>query len=362
MWGSKKYLKGLILGLVIIICATIGYYYKIYKNNDEKKDIKRIKIGLSMDSLVVERWQTDRDVFMAKVKELGGETIVQNAGNNSNEQINQIKYLIAQEVDVLVIVPNDRDALAPVVSMAQKKGIEVISYDRIIRKGNVDLYVTFDNERVGELMGEALEKKVPKGNYIIINGNKQDYNAIEFNQGYMKVLNSSIKSGDIKIVDEVWSKDWNEDEAIKSVEETIAKNIKIDGIVAANDTLAQAVIKVLSEHRLAGKVVVVGQDSDLAACQRVVEGLQLMTVYKPIVKMAQDAAEAAVKMAKGKKINSNGEINDGLVNVPVLREYSTEVTKDNMVDIVVRNNFHRLEDIYRNIPQLEWPKDEAISK
>ena len=357
MWGSKKYLRVLIWVLVIIICAISFYYFSVYKRTDVKKDMKKIKIGLSMDSLVVERWQTDRDVFMAKVKELGGETIVQNAGNDSDEQINQIKYLISEGVQVLVILPNDSNALVQVVNLAKKRGIKVISYDRIIRKGSVDLYVTFDNERVGELMGEAIKRKVPKGNYIIINGNKQDYNAIEFNQGYMKVLSSSIKSKDIKVVNEIWSKDWNEDEAIKCVEETIANGVKIDGIIAANDTLAQAVIEVLAEHRLAGKVAVVGGDADLAACQRVVEGLQLITVYKPIVKIAQDAAEAAIKIGKGEKINGNAQVSDGLVNVPTLMEHSIAVTKDNMVDIIVKNNFHRIEEIYRNIPRNQWPKE-----
>ena len=344
--------------VILLIIIFIGGFYVLKFNSKEGK-IKaesKVTIGLCMDSLIIERWQMDRDVFMARAKELGADVIVQNAGSDSNEQINQIKYLIAQGVDVLVIVANDSDALVPVVSMAKKKGIKVISYDRIIRKGNVDLYITFDNDRVGELMGEAIVKKVPSGNYIIINGNKQDYNAIEFNKGYMKALDSAIKSGNIKIVNEVWSENWNEQEAIKCVEDTIARGIKIDGIVAANDTLAQAVIEVLSEHRLAGKVAVVGGDADLAACQRVVEGLQLMTVYKPIVRMAQDAAEAAVKMGKGEKVSGNVVINDGLLNVPALKEYSTEVTKANMVDIVVKNNFHRIEDIYRNIPEAEWPK------
>lgn len=356
MRGGKKHLYGRVVILLSIVFIVGFCVFKANEKPDRIKAISKVKIGLCMDSLIIERWQTDRDVFMARAKELGADVIVQNAGSDSDEQINQIKYLIGQGVNVLVIVPNDSDALAPVVSTAKKKGIKVISYDRIIRKGNVDLYVTFDNERVGELMGEAIVQKVPKGNYIIINGNKQDYNAIEFNKGYMKALNSGIKSGNIKIVNEVWSKNWNEDEAIKCVEETIANGVKIDGIVAANDTLAQAVIEVLSEHRLASKVAVVGGDADLAACQRVVEGLQLMTVYKPIVRMAQDAAEAAVKIGKGEKIDGNVQINDGLVNVPALREYSTEVTKSNMVDIVVKNNFHRIEDIYRNIPQTEWPK------
>ena len=343
--------------LLIIIFISVFYVFKDNEKASKIDTYDKVIIGLCMDSLIIERWQMDRDIFMARGKELGADVIVQNAGGDSNEQINQIKYLIEQGVDVLVIVANDSDALVPVVSMARRKGIKVISYDRIIRKGNVDLYITFDNDRVGELMGEAIVKKVPRGNYIIINGNKQDYNAIEFNKGYMNALNPGINSGSIKIVNEVWSENWNEEEAIQCVEETIASGVTIDGIIAANDTLAQAVIEVLAEHRLAGKVSVVGGDADLAACQRVVEGLQLMTVYKPIVRMAQDAAEAAVKMGKGEKVNGNVIINDGIFNVPALREYSTEVTKTNMVDIVVRSNFHRIEDIYRNIPQSEWPKE-----
>lgn len=174
----------------------------------------------------------------------------------------------------------------------------------------------------------------------------------------MKVLDPYIKNGDIKIVSEVWSKNWTEDDAIKCVENTIEKGVKIDGIIAANDTIAQAVINVLAEHRLAGKVAVVGGDADLAACQRVIEGLQLMTVYKPIVRMAQDAAEATIKIGKGEKITAYSQINDGLVNVNAIIEYSTAVTKANMVDVVVKSNFHRMEDIYRNIPQGEWPKEQ----
>jgi len=357
MSGGEKHLYGRGAIVLIIIFISCFYAFKVNEKTEQVKEPNIVKIGLCMDSLIIERWQIDRDVFMARAKELGAEVIVQNAGSDSNEQINQIKYLIEQEVNVLVIVANDSDALVPIVTIAKKKGIKVIAYDRIIRKGNVDLYITFDNERVGELMGEAIVKKVPSGNYIVINGNMKDYNAIEFNKGYMKALSPGIISGSIKIVNEAWSENWNEEAAIRCVEETIARGIKIDGIVAANDTLAQAVIEVLSEHRLAGKVAVVGGDADLVACQRVVEGLQLMTVYKPIVRMAQDAAEVAVKMGKGEKFNGNVLINDGLYEVPALREYSTEVTKANMVEIVVKSNFHRIEDIYRNIPESQWPKE-----
>lgn len=167
MSEKNKYLYKFIVLLLIIICISVFSFYKINLKPDGKKVVNRVKVGLSMDSLVVERWQTDRDIFMAKVKELGGEVIVQDAGNDSNEQINQIKYLIGQDINVLVILPNDSDALAPVVAVAKKKGIKVICYDRIIRKGGADLYITFDNERVGELMGEAISKKFLKETILL---------------------------------------------------------------------------------------------------------------------------------------------------------------------------------------------------
>lgn len=356
IYGGKQRHRHMAILLVLIF--IVGFWiFKVNRKKDQIVDSSKLKIGLCMDSLIIERWQIDRDIFMARAKELGAEVIVQNAGSDSNEQIIQIKHLINQGVNVLVIVPNNSDALAPVVAAAKKKGIKVISYDRLIRKANVDLYITFDNVKVGELMGEAIVAKVPKGNYVIINGNKQDYNAIEFNKGYMNAIKPSIDNGNIKIVNEVWSENWNEEEAIKCVEETIASGVKINGIVAANDSLAQVVIEVLSENRLAGKVSVVGGDADLSACQRVVEGLQLMTVYKPIVKMARDAAEAAVKMGKDDITYTNDTINDGLFSIPTLREFSTQVTTTNMLDIVVKSNFHKIEDIYRNIPRSEWPKE-----
>ena len=353
---NKHVFWGICISIVFSI-IFITSFSQLNKNKENIKSSKKIKIGLSLDSLVVERWQRDRDVFMAKVKQLGADIIVQNSGDDSDEQINQIKYLISQKVDVLVIVPNNSDALAPIVNIAKKKGIKVICYDRIIRKGGADLYVSFDNERIGELMAEALVKKVPKGNYIIINGNDKDYNVVSFNLGYKNVLNPKIKNGEINIIKEVWAEGWKEEDAYKAVEEALTSGVEIDGIIAANDSLAEAAIQALAEHRMAGKVAVVGMDADLAGCQRVVEGLQLITIYKPIVKLSQDAAEAAVKMAKGEKIYSTGMFNDGLKDIPVIVENSIAVNKDNMVSIVVKNNFHNIEDIYRNVPQSLWPKE-----
>lgn len=353
---KQKIMMISIIGVVLLVIIFVFCYSIFFRSTAEVNSSGKIKIGLSIDSLVVERWTYDRDIFLTKAKQLGADVIFQNASNDSDEQINQIKFLISQKVDVLVIVPNDSEALSAVVDMARKKGIAVISYDRLIKNANVDLYVCFDNENVGKLMGKAIVKRVPKGKYVIINGNKRDNNAILFNRGYKNVLKPYIQNGDIKIMKEVWAKGWKEKDAYDSVENVLSSGQNIDAIIAGNDRLAEAAIQVLAEHRLAGKVAVVGGDASLPGCQSVVEGLQLMTVYKPIKTLAQSAAEAAVKMAKHQPVNTTLKINDGTYDIPIILEQVIAVDKDNIVDVIVKNNFHTIEDIYRNIPKSKWPK------
>lgn len=346
----------IILFMILIVLIAAFFVFQIFNKKAVSNKIKgRVKIGFSLDSLVVERWQYDRDIFLAKAKELGADIIVQNASGSSDEQINQIKFLIDQKVDVLVIVPNDSDALTSVVGLARKKGIKVICYDRLIKNAETDLYVCFDNENVGELMGKAITKKVPRGNYVIINGNDRDNNAVLFNKGYKKMLKPYIDKGQIKIVKEVWARGWNEEIAYQCVESVLSSGQRIDAIIGGNDRLAEAAIQILSEHRLAGKVTVVGGDASLVGCQRIAEGMQLMTVYKPIKTLAQNAAIAAVKMGKGEKVKTKLTMNDGKYDIPIIMEPSIAVDNSNMVDIIVKNNFHRLEDIYRNIPKVKWP-------
>lgn len=353
---SKKRILFIIVmaSIIITVFITVGRANNMssYKKNNKNQII----IGLSLDSLAVERWQTDRDIFTAKAKELGADVIVQTANNDTAEQVNQIKYLIDENIDVLVVVPHDSEALANVVEMAIKRGIKVIAYDRIVRNANVNLYISFDNSMVGELMGKALLSKVPKGNYIVINGDKEDYNTHMVNSGFKKVLSPDIQNNNIKIVSEIWANSWKEVDAYNCVESALSKNEKIDAIMAGDDRLAEAAIQALAERRLAGDVMVVGQDAELTGCQRIVDGVQLMTVYKPIRILAQKAAEYAVKLAKGENIQANNNIYDGKQNVPFQMETPYEVDKANMMDTIVKDKFHSIEDIYRNIPKEEWPK------
>lgn len=317
----------------------------------------KVKIGLSMATLQEERWQRDRDIFVAKAKELGADVIVQTANNNSDDQINQVKYLLDQDIDILIIVPHDAEKSSTSVQLAKKSGKKVISYDRLVKNANADLYISFDNVKVGEIMTEYITKKVPTGNYVIINGAKTDNNSYMFNEGYKNVLKSFINNGSINIISEIWTEDWRSEDSFKCVERALQSGNKVDAIIAANDSLAGAAIEALAEQRLAGKVQVAGHDADLSGCQRVAEGTQLVTVYKPIEKIAQIAAEIAIKMAKGESVETNSTISDGKYVIPYYMIQPILITNLNLKQTVIKDGFHRLEDVYRNVPKSMWPEN-----
>lgn len=352
---SKKIISLILTTAVIFIsaCSDSGNDQSQFNENDSNT----IRIGFLMDTLKEERWQRDRDFFVARAKELGAEVIVQNGNNDSEEQVNQLKFLLEQDIDILVVVPHDAEKASYLVQMAKREGKKVISYDRLVRNAGVDLYISFDAVKVGALMAENVLKVAPEGNYLVINGAKTDFNSFMYNEGVKKVLDAPIKNGSINIIGETWAEDWKPEEAFKFVESTLQEGKKLDAVIAANDSLAGAVIEALAERRLAGKIPVSGHDADLAGCQRVVEGTQLMTVYKPIDKLAMMAAETAIKMAKGEEIDVEDEIYDGRQNVPQYVIQPIAVTKETIGDTVIQEGFHKLEDVYKFVPKSQWPEN-----
>lgn len=316
----------------------------------------RVTVGFSMDTLQQERWYTDRADFTADVKSLGANIIVDVANDNDAEQLSQVKEMLKTGINVLVIIPHDAKAAASAVALAKKSGVKVISYDRLVLGADVDLYISFDNVRVGEEQASAMLSAVPSGNYVIMRGPAGDYNTVMIAQGIYKTLAPYIKSGRINIVKEFSTEDWMADEAESDMQKLLQNGTKIDGVIAENDSLAGGVIDKLSEYQMIPRVPVDGMDADLSACQRVVEGQQLMTVYKPINKLAKTAANFAVELAKGEKINVPGKISDGKYNVPYYTIPPEEVSKDNMVSTVIKDGFHKINEVYMNVPQSQWPQ------
>jgi D-xylose transport system substrate-binding protein len=304
-------------------------------------------IGFSMDSLVVERWQRDIDVFSRSARELGAELILRVADQDPAVQENQVRELMDRGIDVLVIVPNDADRLSKVVAEVKARGIPVLSYDRLVRRAGVDLYVSFDNEKVGSLMAEALVQAVPAGEFVIINGARNDNNAVLLNRGLHRVLDPRVAAGRIRIAAEFWPDSWDSAGSKAQLETIVAADRNIQALIAGNDMLAEAAINVLSENRL--KVKVAGQDADLAACQRIAEGSQYATIYKPIDRLALKAAGFAVMLAKGEPLGVDSYIDDGLKPVPYARLEPILVTKGLLEATVIKDGFHQAKAIYMNV-------------
>ncbi len=308
-----------------------------------------VKIGFIYETMTVERWQRDRDIFVAKAENLGAEVIVKDAYEDSDRQREIGIEMIDQGVDVLVIVAFDKDSLKDLVKYAHSHDVKVIAYDRMIKDVDIDFHISFDNTEVGFLMGKAATENVPTGNYLILNGTKRDNNSFMLNQGYYSVLEPFIEKGDIKIVGETWIDFWRDEVSYDYVSKILNSGQKIDAIIAANDQLAGGAITALSENRLAGKVFVTGQDAELGACRRIVEGTQGSTVYKPIHILAEGAAEIAVKMAKGEDIGPYDKMSNGTYDVSCKIFRPQLVTKDNIDDTVIKDGFFTAEQVYINV-------------
>ncbi|HHW7507997.1 TPA: D-xylose ABC transporter substrate-binding protein [Mannheimia haemolytica] len=309
---------------------------------------KDLKIGMSIDDLRLERWQKDRDIFVNKAESLGAKVFVQSANGDATAQISQIENMLNKDIDVLVIIPFNGEVLSNVIAEAKKEGVKVLAYDRLINNADVDFYVSFDNEKVGELQAKSIIEKKPEGNYFLMGGSPVDNNAKLFRKGQMKVLQPLIDSGKIKVVGDQWVDSWLAEKALQIMENALTANKNnIDAVVASNDATAGGAIQALSAQGLSGKVAISGQDADLAAIKRIIAGTQTMTVYKPITNLADKAAEIAVALGKDEKVETNAQLNNGMKEVPAYLLEPVVVTKENIDDTVIKDGFHTKDAVYK---------------
>ena len=358
LYKTKKNCGKLLLGILafctgMILLTGCGSSSEQKQNKNEEtaeenKEEDKVQIGLTVDSFVIERWIRDRDVFVATARELGAEVNVQDAGADVKEQISQIEYFINKQVDVIVVIARDCGALSDAIQKAQSAGIPVISYDRMVNNANTDLYISFDNRKVGEIMAQALVNALPQGGDVfMIQGSSSDNNVQMVKQGFDDMLADT----DLHVVYEANCDGWTAELAAGYVE-ALEKYPHVKGIMCGNDDIASQVVQVLAENQLAGNVVVVGQDGDLAACQRIVEGTQYMTAFKPIEDLARKAAKYAVEMGSGKGVaeleDVTETVNDGTYEIPSCILEPTAVTKENIDKVIIEGGFHRRDEVYLN--------------
>jgi D-xylose transport system substrate-binding protein len=309
---------------------------------------ERLKIGLLLDSVTEERWNRDRDLFIERAKELGADVVVKEANRDPALQEQQARELLNEGVKALVVVPADTEKASAIVTAAAEKKVPVISYDRLIRNADVALYVSFDNVKVGRMQAEYLLNQAPKGNYLLIGGAPSDYNAKLLRQGQMEMLKPAVAAGSVKIVGDDWAENWDPAAARAQTEAALTKTgNKLTAVIASNDHTANGVIEALAAHKLAGKVLVSGQDAELEAVRRIVKGTQAMTVYKPLRPLARMAAGAAVNMAKGQTEDGLVSINNGMKDVPARLLEPISVDKSTIDSTVIADGYHKRDEVYQ---------------
>ncbi len=305
---------------------------------------KAPKIGVILpDSASSDRWETaDRKYLEAAFKAAGVEATIQNAQNDKSAFVTIADQMLTDGVTALMIVNLDSGTGKAVLDKALKKGVATIDYDRLTLGGSAQYYVSFDNEMVGKLQGEGLvkcltDKGVQNPVIATLNGAETDNNATLFKNGYDGVLKAKYDAKEYTKGPDQWVPEWDNAQGGTIFEQMMTQQGgKIDGVLAANDGLGNAVISVLKKNKLNGRVPVTGQDATVQGLQNILAGDQCMTVYKAIKQEADAAAELAIALAKGEKKDTGQVVKDpeGGRDVPSVLLTPKAIFKDNVKDVV----------------------------
>jgi D-xylose transport system substrate-binding protein len=311
------------------------------------------KIALLLPETKTTRYEEqDRPRFEAKVKELCPkcEILYSNANQDASRQQQQAEAAITNGANVIVLDAVDADAAQATVNRAKQSNIPVIAYDRLISKAPISYYVSFDNVKVGKIQAQALLDKLGSADgkqIVMLNGSPTDPSSGDYKKGAHEVLDSS----GVKIAKEYDTPDWSPDKAQQETEQAITAigKDKIAGVYSANDGMIGGAIAAMKSAGMDPKTIATtGQDSEIAAIQRILVDEQYMTIYLAIKKQAESAAQLAVDMIQGKTPDSslvNAKVNNGAADIPSVMLDPTPVTKDNIKDTIIADNFHSASDI-----------------
>lgn len=313
------------------------------------------KIALLLPESKTSRYEAhDRPEFEEKVEEIceDCEVVFSNANQSTSQQQSQAEAALTQGVDVMVLDPVDATAVGSVVKKANEQGVPVISYDRLILNSEIDYYISFDNEKVGELQAETLSEKLkeegsPSGPIVMINGSPTDPNAGQFKAGAQK----GFEAANVSIAKEYDTPDWSPDQAQNEMQQAITALGKngFEAVYAANDGTAGGAIAAMKAAGIKPiSKPTTGQDAELEAIQRILAEEQFMTVYKAIKPEAYAAAEIAVALAEEEEVPSglvNGKTDNELEEVPSVLLEPVAVKRENIDETVVADEFWTASEI-----------------
>lgn len=309
------------------------------EKNDIKKTRHHVFIGVILPNQRESRWVRDKEAMEREARLREVNIKIEFNDFNIEKQRIAVEKLISEGVNVLIIASIDHSDEASLVDKAKEAGIKVIAYDLLIKNSDVDVYISFNIIRVGEFQGRYLIRNVPKGNYILLSGEPSEG---LLREGAMAYIQPLIFRRDIHVVTDNVVKGWNPDDAFKIVEESLVKSDnRIDAILSPNDAIAGASIKALENQGLAGKVAVTGQDADLDAIRRIIQGTQSMTVLKDSRELGKVAIETAIKLVEGTYIDYNIVKNNGKKDVPTILIEPIAIDKSNVYTIIKETGYYK---------------------
>ena len=276
--NKKKYrISG--KAFILILCLTLTLFASCKKTESKAairqptpQPVRPVTVGFSIDTLAIERWQRDLDVFINKVKEMGADVIVQNAGNNIEEQNRQLMYLLERNVDCVVVLPKEADTISESVAKLRARGIPVISYDRLALNADVNLYLTIDSEKVGEQMAQEMLRRTKGQNWYCILGPAEDYNMTLIMDGVTRILRTTS----VHINHIFYTDGWNYDLSYQEMVRILKNDTFPDAIICGNDAVAASVIQAINRYYPDTVIPVCGQDADISACQYIVQENRLL--------------------------------------------------------------------------------------
>jgi D-xylose transport system substrate-binding protein len=303
------------------------------------------------DSKSSVRWETVDRPFLKQAFDAAGVPVeIQNAEGDKSTQQQQAEQAITNGAKVLLLVNLDSGSGAAIAANAKAQGVKVIDYDRLtLDTDATEYYVSFDNEKVGQLQGQGLVDCLgdkQNAQIAVLNGSPTDNNATLFKNGYDSVINKKFEAGEWKEVGDQSVPDWDNQKALTIFEQMLQKaDNKIDGVLAANDGLGNAAISAIKQRKL-DQIPVTGQDATLEGIQNIVAGDQCMTVYKAVKKEADAAAKLAIALAKGEQPPATDATTDnGTKKVPSILLEPVPVTKDNISEYMGEPDFPKKEEI-----------------
>lgn len=301
-------------------------------SNEKESKEEKMKIGVAMKTEVQPRWKFEVGVMEELAKEHNAEIIVQWANDDVTKQGNQIENLLSQGIDALIVVPVT-DKIGPFIQSAKNEGIPVVSYDAIPVEADIDLFVTRDNYKVGEIQSEyALDYTDGKGNIVILRGDPATTVAQGIAEAYEEVL---IPSSGINIVADQWHQDWSTEEALKTAENALsAQEDNIQAFVASSDGLAMGVAQAVKGRGLDGEVFISGLDVELGSAKLIAEGTQTMSIWTMIDDQAEKALLGAISLIKGEEIEADGSVDNGLKEVPAIYSDVVAVDQSNLCEFI----------------------------